>query len=357
MSFLSYLRAILVGVSLRARVAIVVAIAAGGLSATITIVDSSSPAPSPAPTPVVQTTVDGVAEKPGVQPLTLEAPAPVVKAATDEIHTAMSAGAAAATPFPMAAPSQRGCETRIVRNMGSRFGSAVKEIVLHFTAGPNRAGRSDMDGTTTLANNPAAKVSWHFLIDREGNCYFSVPLTMSAWTQANANRFSVGIEIVNAGAHAEPNLIDGKGKAKLALVISDVARDLGIPLQLGRVVGCVPVKPGIVDHAHLGECGGGHVDVTPFPRRGATCQPSWGGARCPQLAERVGPYVRAARAARAPQPTAADRRACEGIHAFRGRRRAGRPGTPTGRARFDRRRDLIRDHGLRCVRGRPSTRA
>lgn len=304
------------------------------LTVTITVVDEDGAGPAP-PKPVVtvKTTVDGVAEKPGVQPVVVEVPVPVVEAATDEIHRGVGQGDEPELAFPQAAPSARGCLTRTVRNMSSRGGAAVREIVLHYTVGPNRPGLSDLDGTTTLANNPAAGVSWHFLVDREGNCYFSVPLTMKAWTQANANPFSVGIEIVNSGR--EPNLIDGAGLRKLGLVVSDTALKFGVPLEPGAVLDCAPVKAGIVDHLSLGPCGGGHHDVSPYPRPDAG------------LAERVGPVIEAAWAQRARDA----RRACRGVHAFRERRRAGGAGTPGGRAVFDARAARVSRLGLRCVRG------
>jgi hypothetical protein len=257
------------------------------------------------------------------------APRPIVEEATDGIHRALGQGDQPEMAFPQAAGSQRGCATRTVRNMSSRGGVRARNIVLHYTVGPNRPGLTDMDGTTTLANNPAAGVSWHFLIDREGHCYFSVPLTMKAWTQANANPFSVGIEIVNSGR--ESNLIDGAGKAKLALVISDTARKLDIPLGVGWVGGCAPQKPGVVDHFHLGACGGGHHDLTPLRSGG--------------VAERVGPYVRAAWRLRmreaAPRCAKNEAARSDGVV------------TDRERAAIQRRRAYVRDRGLRCEDGKP----
>lgn len=315
-----------------------------GVGVTVEVVDDDGAGPGKPRLSVriIKTTVDGVAEKPGVQPVVIAAPAPVVEQATEGIHTELGQGDAPELAFPQAAPSQRGCLTRTVRNMSSRGGVRPRVIVLHYTVGPNRVGLSDMDATTTLANSPAAAVSWHFLIDREGNCYFSVPLTMKAWTQANANPFSVGIEIVNSGR--EPNLIDGAGLRKLGLVVSDTARRLEIPLQEGEVTNCQPVTAGVVDHKSLGLCGGGHVDVTPYPSAGAS------------LSARVWAALGAARAQRSRDAVASSSRTCGRVHAYRVRRRAGRPGTTDGRLAQKGRLWRLEQRGVRCLVGRPVAR-
>lgn len=178
---------------------------------------------------------------------------------------------------PDAAPEQRGCSSRFVRNYSSRRGVRPRWIVIHYTVSPNLPGVQDLLGLTARANDPASQVSWTYNIDRDGNCFYVVRESDKPWTQATANPFSIGIEIVNSGKES-PFLLPG-GYKKLGLVISDAAKRWEIPLRRGSVNGCAPGKAGIITHQMLGPCGGGHVDISPFA---------------------LDPIIRAARAARTP---------------------------------------------------------
>lgn len=161
---------------------------------------------------------------------------------------------------PLAAQEFPGCRTRFVRNFSSRNGATPRIIVWHQTVSRDRPGRADQDGLTALANSPRSSVSWHLLIGgRDGLCTFNVPLHMKAWTQANANPFSLGIEVQAFGD--EPSYVSGPGKARLLAVTRELGRRYSIPMRRGLVQNCRPVRSGIVEHYDLGVCGGGHVDV------------------------------------------------------------------------------------------------
>jgi hypothetical protein len=160
---------------------------------------------------------------------------------------------------PDAAPVQRGCESHFVRNYSSRRGVAPRWIVIHETVSPNLPGVRDLLGLTARANDPRSMVSWTYNIDRDGNCFYVVRESDKSWTQAVANPFSIGIEVVNTTR--EQPFMKPVGYRKLGLVISDAAKRWNIPLVLGSAKGCAPGQAGIISHAMLGSCGGGHVDI------------------------------------------------------------------------------------------------
>lgn len=163
---------------------------------------------------------------------------------------------------PLAAPEQRGCQTRLVRNYSSRQGVAPGAIVLHYTVSPNVKGWADNNSVLTVFDRAAFQASSNYIIDNEGHCYYIVRESDKAWTQAGANPYSVSIEVVNTGH--EPTYAGIAGKHKLAMVISDIAYRWKIPIRQGLVRNCLLVRRGIVDHASLGKCGGGHHDIRPY---------------------------------------------------------------------------------------------
>ena len=60
------------------------------------------------------------------------------------------------------------------------------------------------------------------------------------------------------------NLIDGPGRRQLIRIMAGSLRRWHIPAQQAVVRGCTVIRPGIIDHAALGACGGGHSDVNPY---------------------------------------------------------------------------------------------
>ena len=164
--------------------------------------------------------------------------------------------------FPDAAPVQRGCTTRLVRNYSSRRGVRPRVFVLHYTVSANRPGWSDVNAIVSLFDRASYQASSNYVIDNEGNCAYIVRETDKAWTQAAANPVSISVEVINTGS--EKTYAGTKGLQKIAMVVSDSLKRWDIPLQRGLVSGCTVKSAGIVDHASLGSCGGGHHDISPY---------------------------------------------------------------------------------------------
>lgn len=166
------------------------------------------------------------------------------------------------TSIPLAAPSQRGCRTRMIGNKSSRNGVKPRLLVPHYTVSPNRTGFEDVNAITQLFDRRAFAASSTYVIDRDGNCNYIVREAEKPWTQATFNPVSISWEIINTGS--ERPLFTNAGLAKMAMIMSDSARRWGIPIRKAIVRGCSVVRSGIIDHFGLGACGGGHVDITPF---------------------------------------------------------------------------------------------
>jgi hypothetical protein len=165
---------------------------------------------------------------------------------------------------PLATPNWPGCSTRFLPvNFSSRRGQKITGFGLHYTAGPNIAGLADMNGLTAFASRASAGVSWHFLIDAEGHCYYSVPVSMKAWTIGNLNGQTINVEMIGRGN--EPTYGGTAGMRKLGEVVRRAARIYGFPVRLGAVDGnCRITRPGIITHWMGGSCAGGHVDIKPY---------------------------------------------------------------------------------------------
>lgn len=172
-----------------------------------------------------------------------------------------------------------GCATRFVGSYSQRGGATIKAIVLHYTAGPNLPGLADMNGLTAYSNRN--QVSWHFLIDREGHCYYSVPLAAKAWTVGNLNPETVNIEVVGRGN--EPGYAGEAGMAKLSQVVRELGRRSQIPIALGAVSNCRVTRRGIVTHWMGGGCSGGHHDIKPYSITGVIGQIKAGGGPSTRL--------------------------------------------------------------------------
>ena len=167
---------------------------------------------------------------------------------------------------PLATPNFPGCATRMLSTNWSNRVSTVKAIAIHYTAGANRPGLSDMNGLTAYANSPSAGVSWHFLIDAEGHCYYSVPLGKKAWTIGNLNSETVNIEVVGRGN--EPTLFSTTaGARKLAEVVQRLGRIYPVPMSVGAVSGCKVTRRGVITHWMGGACAGSHHDIRPYDIR------------------------------------------------------------------------------------------
>ena len=164
---------------------------------------------------------------------------------------------------PLATPNFPGCTTRILPTNWSNRTSTVKGVGLHYTAGGNLKGLSDMNGLTAFASRSSAGVSWHFLIDAEGHCYYSVPLSKKAWTIGNLNSQLVNIEVIGRGN--EPSYpASAAGAKKLTSVVRQLAKIYKFPVRVGAVSNCRVTKSGVVTHWQGGTCAGNHKDIRPY---------------------------------------------------------------------------------------------
>lgn len=246
-------------------------VALGGAGTAVLVVDADGP---DGPTPPVTFTVKVDGPDPGIQP---DVPLAVTPAGREQVRAARagelgdplretadpSRTPAGELEGPLAAQELPGCRTRFASNFSSRNGARVRVIVWHQTVSRER-GWASQDALTAMADRTSSGVSWNVLIGRSnGNCTYTVPLTMKAWTQGNANPFAVGIEVEAFGD--EPSYVTGAGERRLLAVTREIGRRMNVPMQRGKVVNCQPVVSGIVEHSDLGACGGGHADVTPWP--------------------------------------------------------------------------------------------
>lgn len=312
----------------RTVLAVLAVLLAALAGVTITTGDNDHPAPRTAQT----VRLDG--PDPGIRP---DVAVTVTPAAAQHVATARTKGELGGplreptdpsrTPpghleGPLAAQEFPGCRTRNVQNFSSRNGVRPQIIVWHQTVSRER-GWASQDALTAMANQRSSGVSWAFLIGRAGGrCTYSVPLNMKAWTQANANPFSVGIEVEAYGD--EPTYVTGAGERKLLAVTREIGRREGIPMRRGEVRNCRVIRSGIVEHSDLGSCGGGHDDVTPWPTAA--------------LVAKLKPR---------PVGTSADRVLCRKLNAYRARRKvAGRQALANAIAR----RKALERKGLHCNR-------
>jgi hypothetical protein len=235
-------------------------------------------------------------------------------------------GPIAQAPGPLATPHVPGCKTRILPTNWSARNEGVEGFGMHYTAGPNRPGYADMDGYTAYASSPSAGVSWHFLIDAEGHCYYSVPIGQKAWTIGGLNSDLVNVE--NIGTGHEPAYLTPAALRKNAIVIRYVSKVYGFPVALGSVSNCEVIRPGIVTHWMGGVCAGGHVDIKPYD--------------IAQVVRQVAAEIR--RLSVVPLSDR-DRTTCQKIHAYRA-------GDRHDARRQVKRRAFIKNRGHQCVHGR-----
>jgi hypothetical protein len=149
-------------------------------------------------------------------------------------------------------------------NYSSRGGSAVRLIVLH-----TAEGALTYQSLGAFFANPASGVSSHVGIDdSEGVIGEYVPRSGKAWTQGNANPYSVAAELCAFAAWtpaewaAHPTML-----ANTAAWVAEEAAALGIPLvRLSTAQAQDGHSAGVCAHVDLGAAGGGHWDCGPgFP--------------------------------------------------------------------------------------------
>jgi hypothetical protein len=139
--------------------------------------------------------------------------------------------------------------------------SRSANITAHYTVSPNVPGWADVDANASFLNLPSTQASALAIIDAEGHCLYTVPLKLKAWTEAGGTASARGSSSSAPAARASspaPRFAEG------GRVVAEIARRESIPLQVGDVTGCSPIRPGVVDHAMYGACGGGHHDLRPY---------------------------------------------------------------------------------------------
>lgn len=161
---------------------------------------------------------------------------------------------------PLAAASQPGCTTSFVRNYSSRNGAPVDLGFIHWTGSPITSSASGGLAIVHWFDTPAAQASSNYITDQSGRCWYTVPETQKAWTQAAANPWSVSVEIVNPGVL--PLFRSPAGKEAVVKLMIGWHHRWHIPYQHGAVnANCVPIRPGFLAHRDGGPCAGGHPDV------------------------------------------------------------------------------------------------
>lgn len=125
-------------------------------------------------------------------------------------------------------------------------GVKINTIVLHHTA-----SRAEAKNTGKFFQDPAAKVSAHYTVDRTGYIVQSVKDSEASWHAgksefngvSNVNSFSLGIEIANVGDNSEP-YPDAQYNSIIELVaylvktydipLSNITRHRDVATPLGR---------------------------------------------------------------------------------------------------------------------------
>jgi len=128
-------------------------------------------------------------------------------------------------------------------NSDSRDGTAIDMLVFHYTG-----MRTGEEALARLCD-PAAKVSAHYTIDRDGSVYAHVPEDRRAWHagvsfwagERNVNARSIGIELVNPGHEfGYVPFAEDQIASLIALSHDILARH---PIPAGCVVGHSDVAP------------------------------------------------------------------------------------------------------------------
>lgn len=167
-----------------------------------------------------------------------------------------------AHPHPLASP-QPVTYTALVRNFSSRAGARPELWVVHDAEMPNEPSLQSLRAITAWFNNPSAQASSNYATDAWGNTVLMVPTTAKAWHVAWFNPWAIGDELIGYASQRLWPVAQLRAAAQLA---AHDAVEYGIPIRHGLVIGCTIIKPGIVEHADLGNCGGGHHDPgTNFP--------------------------------------------------------------------------------------------
>jgi hypothetical protein len=144
-------------------------------------------------------------------------------------------------------------------NFSSRGGTAVRLVVLH-----TAQGSTSYRSLGSYFSSSSAGVSSHVGIDdTPGEVGEYVRRPDKAWTQGNANPYSVSAELCGwaewtaAQWHGEHGVM----LSNAAQWIAEECAHFGIPLRALSAAEAQGGKAGVCDHAALGAAGGGHWDI------------------------------------------------------------------------------------------------
>jgi hypothetical protein len=115
-------------------------------------------------------------------------------------------------------------------NYGGRAGSKVDTIVVHVTQGTTRSA-------ALWFANPAAKVSAHYIIGKNGAMVNCVPESLCAWHADNRgyNRRSIGIEC--EGFVDDPTMWTDALMSTLTKLCNDLSTRYNIPVSRSTIIG------------------------------------------------------------------------------------------------------------------------
>lgn len=197
----------------------------------------------------------------GQKKLEHESLPPAQAKAIAALNNQVAAGVAPSRPLASPEPL---LDTCYVRNFSSRNGAHPVLFVVHDTESPNTPGSPQgRRAICSWFDNPSSQGSSNYTTDSDGNTTLMVRLTDKAWTQAWFNPWAISDELI--GHMSQTSWPDAQLRAAAQLAAHDM-KLYGIPIQHGLVSGCTIVRPGILQHRDLGQCGGGHVDAGPhFP--------------------------------------------------------------------------------------------
>jgi hypothetical protein len=176
-------------------------------------------------------------------------------------------------------------------NYSSRGGQTVRLVVVH-----TAEGATTYQSLGSYFANPASQVSSHTGIDDTPNTVGEyVPRSGKAWTQANANPYSIATELCAFAAwqtadwNRHPQML-----ANCAAWIAEECAAFGIPnVKLSAAQAQDGRTRGVCGHVDLGAAGGGHWDPGPaFPWAQVVVI---GGAAAPPVPEEEGELMPAIR--------------------------------------------------------------
>jgi len=164
-------------------------------------------------------------------------------------------------------------------NFSSRGGTAVRLIVLH-----TAEGSTTIESLGNWFANPANQVSSHAGADDKPNTVgIYVQRPDKAWTAANANPYSIQIELCGFASWTadewdqHPNML-----ANTAAWIAEEAAAFGIPIVRLSAAEAQGGGTGVCQHVDLGAAGGGHWDCGDAFPMDRVLQMAQGGTPQPQ---------------------------------------------------------------------------